>query len=105
MERDDQQFKVARRVVSTLTDHGGAASQSRLGALQEVVHRPRAQVGLHQAGVDIYPPWYHHATISLDHLDTTWHNQILPHLPAKDKICAEIKEVFKRCLQQRKKAK
>lgn len=87
-------------MVSTLTDHGGAACQSRLGALQEVVHRPRAQVGLHQAGVDIYPPWYHHATISLDHLDTTRHNQILPHLPAKDKIYAEIKEVFIRCLRQ-----
>lgn len=75
-------------MASTLTDHGGAPCECSLGALKEIIHRVCAQERLHQAGVDIYPPWYHHAAISLNHLDTPRHNQILPHLPAKDQMHA-----------------
>lgn len=70
----------------TLTDHGGAPGERSLGALEEIFGRPCAQVGLHQTGVDIYPPRYHQAAVSLDHLDAPQHDQILPHLPAKDQI-------------------
>lgn len=72
-------------MVSVLTDHGGASSQSCLGALQEVVHWPRAQVGLHQAGVDVYPPRDHHASTGLNHLDIARYEQVFPNLPIKDK--------------------
>lgn len=71
-------------MASALTDHGGASSQGCLGALQEVVHWPRAQVGLHQAGVDVDPPGYDHAAVGLDHLDIAGHGQVLPNLPEKD---------------------
>lgn len=71
-------------MVSALTDHGGAPGESCLSALQEIVHRPRAQVGLHQAGVDVYPTRYHHAAVGLNHLDIPRHNQVLPNLPVED---------------------
>lgn len=77
---------------STLTNHGCAPSKCSLGALEEIINRLCAQERLHQTSVDIYPPWYHHAAISFDHRDTPWNNQILPHLPTKDKICMD-KEV------------
>lgn len=69
---------------SILTDHSSASSKCSLGALEEIINRLHVQVRLHQAGVDIYTPWYHHAAISLNHLDTPRNHQILPHLPAKD---------------------
>lgn len=78
-------------VASTLTDHGGAPCKCSLGALEEIIDGLRAKVRLHQAGVDIYPPRYHHAAISLDHLDTPRYNQILAHLPAKGQMHVETK--------------
>lgn len=66
-----------------LTDHGGASCKCRLGALAEIIHRYGAQVGFHQAGVDIDPPWYHHPAVSLDHLDVAGQSQVLLHLPVK----------------------
>lgn len=71
---------------STLTDHSSASSECTLGALEEIINRLCAEIRLHQTGVDVHPPWYHHAAISLDHLDATWNNQILPYLPTKDKM-------------------
>lgn len=68
----------------TLTDHGGAPSESCLGALEEIIYRLRAEVRLHQARVDVHPPWDYHAPVGFDHLDTAWNDQLLPHLPAKE---------------------
>lgn len=70
--------------MSTLTDHGGAASKCSFGALKEIINRLRAKVGLHQACVNVYSPGYYHTTIGFYHLDATWNSQVLPHLPEKN---------------------
>lgn len=69
---------------STLTDHGGAARQRSLGPAEEVVHGLGVQVGLHQAGVDIYAPWYDHTALSFDHLHIPGDNEVFTHLSAEE---------------------